>query len=205
MNSNRFYILYLLILISGISCQEKKDTTQEVPLSINPSDTIALSKLVGLKPKLRLTPEAQKATENWEFYQEISQTLDSLEGNTIGQTRTHMSRINTAYDNLKKQLEAQLTGAIPAIMNTQPIQARLAALETQLKVLRNELSKNEPIPERITLSIVQSKNALQDLNLQIDERFALSIEEMLEAANETQDSLTSTQPIKSVQLQPTQN
>jgi len=85
----------------------------------------------------------------------------------------------------------------PAAMNTQPIKARLAALETQIRVLQNQLNKNNPSPKSIATSIVQSKNALQDLNLQIDERFALSIEEMLKAANETTDSLLTQQRLRS--------
>jgi septal ring factor EnvC (AmiA/AmiB activator) len=195
MSTYRFYFLCLFIVFCGLGCQEKKGVAKEVEVTTNPSDTIVLPKLLGLKPKLRLTSEAQKATKNWRFYQEVTQTLDSIKGVTIGQTRKYVSRLDRAYANLQEQLEAEVESVTPSEMTTQPIQARLAALETQIKVLNNELLKNDPQPDRIAASIVQSKNALQDLNLQIDERFALSIEELLEAANETIDSTTSAQPL----------
>jgi len=78
---------------------------------------------------------------------------------------------------------------IPSQLTTQPIQARLVALETQIRVLKNEVVKTKPSAQRIATAIVRSKNALQDLNLQIDERFSLSIEEILKAANETSETL----------------
>lgn len=197
MNTYRFYILCLFVVFCGLSCQEKTVATQEVEETVNPSDTITLPKLTGLKPRLQLTPEAQKATEYWSFYQEISQTLDSLEGGTIGQTREYMTRLDKSYANLQEKLDAEAEDVTPDAMNTQPIKARLAALETQIRVLQNQLIKNDPSPEAIATSIVRSKNAMQDLNLQIDERFALSIEEMLKAANETPDSLITQQRLSS--------
>lgn len=188
MNTYRLYIACLLLSLLLISCDKKGNTAVQADEIVSPYDTIVLPKLSGLKPTLRLTPEAQTVTENWIFYQEIAQAIDSLGAGTIGQTKKQVTRFSKTYANLKESQAANVD-VTPIEFTTQPIRARLAALETQLMVLKNEVGRNEPSSKRIAASIVKSKNALQDLNLQIDERFALSIEEMLKAANETPDSL----------------
>lgn len=185
----RLHTVYLVLLLLVISCSKKESKETQIAKSESIYDTIALPKIDGLKPKLGLTREAQNVTENWVFYQEISQIINSLGPTTIGRIKKQIPQLSTIYANLKESQVAN-ESAIPVTLNTQAIRARLAALETQLMMLKNEVFKNEPSSGRIAKSIVKSKNALQDLNLQIDERFALSIEEMLEAASESNDTLT---------------
>jgi len=192
MNNYPRHIVYFLLTLFVLSCGKKESTVEQVVEGLSPYDTIALPKLSNLKPRLRLTTEAQSTTKNWNFYQELSQTLDSLGRGTIGQTKKYVTQLDKTYANLKESEEASVNST-PNELNTQAVRARLAALETQIRVLKNEVDKNEPSVDRIAASIVRSKNALQDLNLQIDERFALSIEEMLKAANEVTDSITTTQ------------
>ncbi len=191
MNNYPRHIVYFLLTLFVLGCGKKESTVEQVVEGLSHYDTIALPKLSNLKPRLRLTPEAQSTAKNWNFYQELSQTLDSLGRETIGQTKKYVTQLDKTYANLKESEEASVNNT-PNELNTQAVRARLAALETQIRVLKNEVDKNEPSVDRIAASIVRSKNALQDLNLQIDERFALSIEEMLKAANEVTDSITIT-------------
>lgn len=201
----RFFLTYILLSLCFLNCEEKATTSsQEGNATHVPLDTISLPKLSGLKPTLGLTQDAQEVTDNWKFYQDVSKILDSLGSGNLGQTRTYVSQLNKLYKNLEESGEASLDFTPDGLL-TQPIKARLAALETQIKVLNNAVSKNEPSTEQIAASIVKSKNAFQDLNLQIDERFALSIEEMLAAANESPDSLLTAKDQESALLNLKQN
>lgn len=184
----RICFAYILVFSFFISCGDKDKAAEQISHNFSGYDTISLPPLKGLKPYLRLTSEAQTVTQNWSFYKEITQTLDSLGTGTIGQTRRLVAQLDKTYTNLKESQQASVA-LTPEELKSQPIQARLAALETQIKVLKNEVDKNNPSANLIAASIVKSKNALQNLNLQIDERFALSIEEILEAAHESPDSL----------------
>lgn len=188
MNTRGFYLLSFILILAFFSCDQETNSAETVTTNVIATDTLIVPKLEGLKPKLRLTPKAEEVTKNWKFYQEVSAILDSLGKGNLSQTRALVTRLDKAYINQAKSTEADVN-LRPSEVNTQPIKARLAALETQIKVLQNEVSRNEPSVDRIAFSIVKSKNAFQDLNLQIDERFALSIEEMLKAANELPDSL----------------
>ena len=163
---------------------------------MSPSDTIHLPILEDLKPSLRLTPDARVATENWIFYNSIVGSLDSLNQGTIGDVKNRLSSLDKAFKDLEEAQEAAVD-PMPNDLQTNAIKARLTALETQLKALKNETDANEPDPEKIASSIARSKNALQDLNLQINERFSLSIEELLEAANEIPDSVIVKDHLKS--------
>lgn len=185
----RFYCICILFVLGLLSCDQEKETIQTTALNDSHLDSEGIAELSGLKPKLRLTPEAENVTKNWKFYQEISRIIDSLGQGGLSKTRAYVTQLDKAYVNQEASLEADVD-VRPIELITQPINARLAALETQIKVLQNEVAKNEPSLERIAFAIVKSKNALQNLNLQIDERFALSIEEMLKAANENPDRFT---------------
>lgn len=185
----RLFLTYFLFLLCFLNCKKKETTTPQEATEIRvASDTITLPTLSGLKPALRLTKDAKELAANWEFYQNVSKILDSLGKGNLGKTRDYVTQLDKLYNNLEESEEASLNFTPEEIL-TQPIKARLAALETQIRVLQNAVSKNEPSAEEVTVSIVKSKNAFQDLNLQINERFALSIDEMIKAAKEMPDSL----------------
>lgn len=196
MSIGRFFCIGFLLVLGLVSCEQKTTVTEPAATNSDTVDTLKIPKLAGLKPRLRLTEEAQKVTKNWKFYQDVSGIIDSLGQGTLKRTRALVTQLDQAYTNQAASIEADVNTR-PSELVTQPINARLAALETQVKVLQNEVAKNEPDADRIALAIVKSKNALQNLNLQIDERFALSIEEMLKAANEEPDSLTTKRVLSS--------
>lgn len=182
------FILLLFMTLIYTRCQEKKVTTTIPVENFPPSDTIQLPELKGLKPSLRLTVDASAVTTNWVLYNSLVMSLDSLNQGTISDVKKRLDALDKAFEDLEEAKEAAVD-PMPSELQTNAIKARLNALETQIKALKNEAFKNEPDPEKIANSITRSKNALQDLNLQINEKFSLSIEEMLEAANEIPDSL----------------
>ncbi len=196
MRNRRFIFFWFLIILSFTNCEEQKATTEKDVLGTDPSDTIQLPTLTGLKPSLSLVKDAQEASEKWVLYKNLSSSLDSLQEGTIGDVRKNVASLEKAFLDLQEAEEAAVD-PMPSELKTNAIKARLTALETQIMALKNEVSKNEPIPKAIALGITKSKNALQDLNLQLNERFALSIEEMLEAANEIPDSLLVKIPFES--------
>ena len=56
--------------------------------------------------------------------------------------------------------------------------------ETQIKVLQNLIDKTRPDQERISNELTSLFDAFQDLNLQLNERFNKSIEDLLKEFEE---------------------
>ena len=188
MANSRIYIVFLIVFTTCFSCKKEEKSVKKTTHNTASYDTVPLPKLTGLKPNLRLTPKAKAVTQDWVFYNEVTRHLNSLGKGTIGHTRHYTHLLDKTYTALQEKQKEEMV-VIPSQLTTQPIQARLVALETQIRVLKNEVVKTKPSAQRIATAIVRSKNALQDLNLQIDERFSLSIEEILKAANETSETL----------------
>lgn len=190
MRNKRFIFFGFLVILCFTNCNEQKATTETEVSSTDPSDTIQLPKITGLKPSLSLIKEAQEASEKWVLYNKLSSSLDSLQNGTLGDARKRVATLEKAFLDLQEAEEASVD-PMPSELKTNAIKARLTALETQIMALKNEVSKNETVPDAISRGITKSKNALQDLNLQLNELFALSFEEMMGASNETIDSLIS--------------
>lgn len=188
MINSRIYIIFLIIFISCLSCKKEENTVKQVSYNSSINDTVILPELKNLKPNLQLTTKAKIVTQDWEFYKEVTTLLDSLGHGTIEDTRHYTGLLDKTYTALQEKQKENIS-TIPNQLTTKPIKARLTALETQIKMLKNEVDKTKPSAHRIASSIERSKNALQDLNLQINERFTLSIEEILKAANEAPDVL----------------
>lgn len=179
----RSHIIFLIIFIFCFSCKKEEKMIDKVIHNPSIYDTAQLPVLTGLKSTVQLTPKAKIATQNWNFYIQITQYLDSLGQGTVKQNMRFINLLDKAYIGLQEK-QKENAAIIPSKLATLSIRARLTALETQIQVLKNEMEKTSPSTHRIATSIVRTKNALQDLNLQIDERFAPSIEEILEESNE---------------------
>jgi hypothetical protein len=178
----------LHILISLIStlfllnaCEKKKTQTQEEPETTNvvAIDTVTIPKSTqGLKPSLRLTPKAQEAVKNWSLYQNLTKRLDSLQGMSLGAVKNQLSFLISTFDG-QGEAEENIVNLTPDNLETPAVKARLLSVETKLKIVNNYAQKGEPNPEEIANAIIGLKNAVQNLNLQINENFTLTIEEML--------------------------
>lgn len=183
----------LLLLI--IACAQKPDTTPEKEVITTTIDSMEIPKTTGLKPALRLTKDAEDATKNWPLYQSIQSRLDSLDGYSLGDLKKHVNSLITKIDS-QEEAEESSVDLTPDNLESPSIKARLLTVETNLKVLNNSIQKNKPNPEEITQNIVKLKNAFQNLNLQINEHFAMSIDDMLKQMEEEARDSTSIDSIK---------
>ena len=194
-------IVLLLFLITACivsSCNDTaspKEIAQEI--SQNPSDTLKIPKLKGLKPTIRLTKEAKEEVSNWTFYTDVSAAIDSLNGSTVGALKPSVDRLTEVFVNKENAEEAEVR-ATPESMDTRAIQARVLSIETQLNLLRNHISRSSPDVDQMSLAVVKIKNGLQHLNLQLNERFNKSIKELLEEIQNEKGDIPASVPENTV-------
>ncbi len=183
--------LFLLV----IACEQKPDTTSQKEIVATAVDSMEIPKTTGLKPALRLTKDAEEATKKWPLYLSIQNRLDSLDGYSLGDLKKHVNTLITEVNGQEEAEEASVD-LTPDNLESPSIKARLLTVETNLKVLNNSIQKNEPNPEEITQNIIKLKNAFQNLNLQINEHFAMSIDDMLKQMEEEARDSTSVDSLK---------
>lgn len=182
-------LIYLVSLFFLFTACEKKEAQDQESESINvvAIDTMMIpNSTQGLKPSLRLTPKAQEAVKDWSLYQNLSKRLDSLQGVSLGKTKNQLSILIATFDG-QEEAEEAIVNLTPDNLESPAIKARLLSVETKLKIVNNYAQKSEPNAQEITNGIVELKNAFQNLNLQVNEKFALTIEEMLEQLNQEID------------------
>lgn len=187
-------LIYILSTLFLLNACEKKETQAQGSETINvvATDTVTISKSTqGLKPSLRLTPKAQEAVKDWSLYQNLTKRLDSLQGVSLGTVKNQISLLISTFDG-QGEAEEEVVDLTPDNLETPAISARLLSVETKLKIANNYIQKAEPNPEEIVNAIIELKNAVQNLNLQINENFTQTIEEMLkQLEQEVSDTISS--------------
>ena len=174
----------LISLVSTLfflnSCEKKETQAQEsAETQLVAIDTLTIpNSTQGLKPSLRLTPKAQEAVKNWSLYQNISKRLDSLQGVPLGTVKNQLSVLIAIFDG-QGEAQEEIVNLTPDNLETPAVKARLLTVETKLKIINNYAQKSDPNPKEIAHTVVDLKNAFQNLNLQINENFSLSVEEIL--------------------------
>lgn len=193
------YILISIIIVIFFlnACEKKEPQTQEVQTNIIATDTVTIPiSTQGLKPSLRLTPKAQEAVKDWSLYQNLTKRLDSLQGVSLGTVKNQLSFLISTFDG-QAEAEEEIVNLTPDNLESPAVKARLLSVETKLKIINNYAQKSDPNPEEISNAVVALKNAIQNLNLQINENFAMSIEEMLkQLEQEVNDTTISLEPEK---------
>lgn len=191
-------LIYLLSTFFFLNACEKKQAQNQESETTNvvATDTMTIPKSTqGLKPSLRLTPKAQEAVKNWSLYQNLSKRLDSLQGVSLGTAKNQLSILISTFDG-QGEAEEEVVDLTPDNLETPAVKARLLSVETKLKIANNYVQKSDPNPEEIAKAVVELKNAFQNLNLQINEGFALTIEEMLKQLDQEV-----TAPVDTTQLE----
>lgn len=190
----RILIYLLSTFFLCISCEKKEAQTQESETThVVTIDTLMIPiNTQGLKPSLRLTPKAQEAVKDWPLYQNLSKRLDSLQGVSLGKTKKQVAILISIFDGQGEAEKEDIVDLTPDNLETPAIKARLLSVETNLKIVNNYAQKSDPNAQEISKGIVALKNAFQNLNLQINENFALTIEEMLEQFNKETDEINDT-------------
>ncbi|MFT6417099.1 MAG: DNA repair ATPase RecN [Dokdonia sp.] len=171
-----------------MSCRQEAPTSTIIEENTLHLDTITLKATTGLKPSLRLTPAAQKATKDWRSYGVLEKMMQEYKEISFVDLKENVAR-GVALFTQEEQAEEAAVAIFPESMNTQAIKARFLVIETRIKVLQNLLFKYEPNITAITAEMVGIQNAFQELNLQINERFGKSIEELLEELKEANDPI----------------
>lgn len=174
-------VVLLFLFVLAISACDEKQTPQKATTTdkIDARDTLSIAKPANLKPKIGLTPQAREGVANWPLYRDLSTTIDSLQVPTLGVLKNKIQRFDNLYEAKAEAEEAEVQVA-PKETLSNSIQARLIAIETKVKVLKNEASLNEPNAVTLSQQIGDLINAYQDLNLQLNEAFNTSFEDLLE-------------------------
>ena len=174
-------VVLLFLFVLAISACDEKQTPQEVTTTdkIDARDTLSIAKPTNLKPKIGLTPQAREGVANWPLYRDLSVAIDSLQIPTLGVLKNKIQKFDNLYEAKAEAEEAEVQVA-PQETLSNAIQARLIAIETKVKVLKNEAFLNKPNSEILSKQIGDLHNAYQDLNLQLNEAFNTSFRDLLE-------------------------
>lgn len=182
-------LIYLLSTLFFLAACEKKETQvqESEETQLLAIDTLTIpTNTKGLKPSLQLTPKAQEAVKNWSLYQNISKRLDSMQGVSLGTVKNQLATLIAIFDG-QGEAQEEIVDLTPDNLETPAIKARLLTVETKLKIVNNYAQKSDPNPEEIALTVIDLKNAFQNLNLQINEKFSLTVEEILKQLNQETD------------------
>ena len=174
-------VLLLFPFVLAISACDEKQTPQEITTQEQTlgKDTLYIAKPANLKPKIGLTPQAREGVANWPLYRDLSVAIDSLQIPTLGVLKNKIQKFDNLYEAKAEAEEAEVQVA-PKETLSNAIQARLIAIETKVKVLKNEAFLNKPNSEILSKQIGDLHNAYQDLNLQLNEAFNTSFRDLLE-------------------------
>jgi DNA repair ATPase RecN len=192
------FIACLLLLQSCVKEAPSSPIIEESTLHI---DTITLKAKTGLKPSLRLTPAAQKATKDWRTYAALAKMMEEYQEISFLDLKENVER-GVGLFTQEEQAEEASVSIIPESMNTPAIKSRFLVIETRIKVLQNLLSKYDPDISAIETEMVGIQNAFQNLNLQINERFEKSVEELLEELRKEQKANNVTPSSQNLQGRP---
>ena len=193
-----FLLLSVLSSILITSC-EKKEAAQkstEAAVAVG-NDTLKLLSPTNIKSSIKLTTQAQQGVKNWSFYQSLTAAVGSIQSSTLGELRLKLNSLNDLYITEEEANEATVS-ITPETVQTNAVNARLVAIETKVKVLNNSALLNNPDAIDISNKIGELHNAVQHLNLQLNEIFDTSFKDLLEeikqeneqAASEKADELT---------------
>lgn len=170
-----------------MSCGQDTPSSVIIEESTLHLDTITLKATTGLKPSLRLTPAAKEATQNWRTYAVLTKMMEEYKAISFVDLKENVSRGVGLFTQQEQAEEAEIS-TLPESMNTPAITSRILVIETRIKILQNLLLKHAPDITAIESEMVMIHNAFQDLNLQINERFGKSIEEMMEEIRKAQEA-----------------
>ncbi len=183
-------ILFIVVLLTLTNCKQSNtaDTALVVPQK-SMIDTIKIELAKNLKRKLSLTPPAQENVQNWSAYNTIANNLDSLSQPTIAELKRIIPTMIAAFENTEEAETANVS-IKPDTLDFMPINARVLTVETQIRILKDLIKKRVIDHNRVTQELTKLHNTFQELNLQINQRFAKSIDEILEEFDEEQNNNT---------------
>ncbi len=180
--------IFIIVLFGSLlmNCKEEPANVAIIEPTTVAIDTITLRATQGLKPELDLTPAAREAVKDWNMYSALEKMMAEYKAITYVNLKTRVTQGVQLFVQ-QEQAEEAAVKMVPDHIDTPAIAARLLVIETRLRVLENLTQKYEPNLDRITSEMVAIQNAFQELNLQINERFAKSVEELLDELRKSQE------------------
>ncbi|RMB59133.1 hypothetical protein EAX61_08715 [Dokdonia sinensis] len=184
---------YLFLLCLGfiasslfIACGDTNQTTEVVAEDTAAVDTLSINVIDRLKPELRLTQKASDSSKNWTLYTSLEKILLKTKDINLGDLKEEMANARALFDK-KEQAEEDNISMPVAIKQPPAVNARVLVIETKIKILNDLLLKESIDINAIEVQLIELHNAFQDLRLQMNERYAKSIEQMLEELREEQE------------------
>jgi len=170
-----FFISTCFLLFS---CKEEQ---KEIKDPRTATDTLQISFLEFKKLNIILTPATRDAIAAWDYYNELSENMQTLD--TV---RLRFLRLNSKgyLDNA-----AALVTKTPDSLINNAIRARLLVVYSKMNTTIQEASKLEVDTLAVSQEGTELYNAFQNLKLQLNLKHQKSVEELLEEFEIEADSL----------------
>ena len=147
---------------------------------------------------MRLTKKAADSSKNWETYTGLEKILPKIRNTTLNKLKEQIG-LATALFEEKQQAEDENTAMPTAVKLPPAVNARALVIETKVRILNDLIHKQSLNVPAIEIELTELHNAFQDLKLQMNERYAKSIEQMLEELRKEQEEQN---PLDSNQIVP---
>lgn len=166
LNFKASYFLLFVLLIT-FSCKKTLNDTPKVTKVDVKKETLALKAAIK---KLKyvdyiLSPQSQKATEDWSKYQELL--------SEIGNLKNGISVFFTNDIELLQTFSSDLKTAIPENLNVPEVTTRITALENCMYNFHAEANIKRDSNEKLINSIRELLVAESNLKLQINKKLEL--------------------------------
>ncbi|WP_242202997.1 hypothetical protein [Aestuariivivens insulae] len=153
------YILSLLVLLCSCKKQEATQTDNETEQTLNRS--ITESDVSKIKyTEFVLSPEAQKAIENWAEYSQLQEQIGYVKKGDLSYFNDNKKAIETLLKGLNKN--------IPDHLNDNAILARLKAIETITYKLEGLVQLSTSTKPELIDGIKELLIAVSNLDLQLN-------------------------------------
>lgn len=178
-----------------MACDDTNQTTEVVAEDSMATDTLSVNVTDRLKPELRLTTKAADSSKNWTLYTSLEKILPHIKDTNLGELKEQMAKATGLFDK-KEQAEEENISMPIATKQPPAVNARVLVIETKIKILSDLVSKESPDVSAIEVQLLELHNAFQDLKLQMNERYAKSIEQMLEELRKEQEEDNNSQDLQ---------
>ncbi len=201
MKKHLFFLVLFLGSVTAILFTACEDTSKTVVVEQEDTaviDSTAIIVSQDLKPELRLTKKASDSSKNWETYTSLEKILPTIKSTTLSNLKVQMG-IAAALFEEKQQAEDENTAMPTAVKLPPAVKARVLVIETKVRILNDLIHKQSLDVPAIEIELTELHNSFQDLKLQMNERYAKSIEQMLEELRKEQEEQN---PLDSNQIVP---
>tara|TARA_R110002020_G_scaffold259768_3_gene473880 strand:+ start:31315 stop:31890 length:576 start_codon:yes stop_codon:yes gene_type:complete len=182
-------VLLFCILLGILGCQEKQgqqqENTQIEELPVKFRDSVLIN--------IKLSQDAAATTASWKGYEVLEQALRDLDNSAIGSVKTEIDQWVVATEEIQRQK--------PDSLQDKSIESRLTVLNTKAHTLKQKVEKRDIDTAEVNQEATEFYNAFQDLKLQINMKFQISIDDILNEFDTENIELRKSLQIDSVKQQ----